>query len=63
MFSAVLFVRDNQRRFPGRKAYKIAVRYLEQSSGGRFDLERFVLGNQLFQQRSVHLIDRTLNHE
>jgi hypothetical protein len=39
------------------------VTHLEQSSRSGFDLERFVLANQLFQQRGVHLIPGTLNHE
>ena len=63
VFSTVLFVGDKQRRFPGRKAHKIPVGHFEQSSRSRFDLERLVFCNQLFQQRCVHLIQRTLNPE
>jgi hypothetical protein len=66
VFSTVFFVRDNQRRLPGGKAHEIAVGNLKQPSRSRFDLERFVLGNQLFQQRRIHRIieDSTTNqHE
>jgi len=59
VFGTVLFVTDNQRRFPGRKADKIAVWHFEYPSGSRFNLERLVLGDQLFHQRSVHLIQVT----
>ena len=60
MFGAVLFVRDNQRRFPGRKAHKISMEHFEHSPGSGFDLEWLVFRNQLFNQRRVHSIQMLL---
>jgi hypothetical protein len=54
VFGTVLFVGDNQRRFPGRKANEISMWHFEHPPRSRFDLERLIFPNQLFNQGGVH---------
>jgi len=60
MFRTVLFVGDNQRRFPGRKAHEIPMRHFQDPPSGSFDFEWLVFRDQLFNQRCVHSIQMFL---